>query len=167
VLGCGLDDGVEFRQGLGIFLCTTAFRPVLGRTQHPEAYLLGIKRPEREADHSSQSSAQVKDAWNYTSTPRYAFMAWCSVKAQGQLYLLPSYLCLIPLIIYFVTLFPLRIGWKDDSVDEMERVCKEVVVVYLKYCRMYHVKLKKTRRNVIQDGLLQDRELKPTVFQFE
>jgi hypothetical protein len=28
-----------------------------------------------------------KDEWSYTSTPQYAFMAWCSVKAQGQLYL--------------------------------------------------------------------------------
>jgi hypothetical protein len=24
---------------------------------------------------------------SYTSTPQYAFMAWCSVKAQGQIYL--------------------------------------------------------------------------------
>jgi hypothetical protein len=28
---------------------------------------------------------EVKNAWNYISTPQYAFMAWCSVKAQGQL----------------------------------------------------------------------------------
>jgi hypothetical protein len=30
-----------------------------------------------------------KNEWSYTSTPQYAFMAWCSVKrkAQGQLYL--------------------------------------------------------------------------------
>jgi hypothetical protein len=28
-----------------------------------------------------------KNEWNYTSTPQYAFMAWCLVKAQGQLYL--------------------------------------------------------------------------------
>jgi hypothetical protein len=25
--------------------------------------------------------------------PQNAFMAWCSVKAQGQLYLLPSFIC--------------------------------------------------------------------------
>jgi hypothetical protein len=47
----------------------------------------GAKRPEREADHSSPSSSEVNNAWNYTSTPQYAFMAWCSVKAQEQLYL--------------------------------------------------------------------------------
>jgi hypothetical protein len=30
-----------------------------------------------------------KNEWSYNSTPQYAFMVWCSVKAQGQLYLLP------------------------------------------------------------------------------
>jgi len=29
-----------------------------------------------------------KNAWSYTSTPQYVFMAWCLVKAQGRLYLL-------------------------------------------------------------------------------
>jgi hypothetical protein len=28
-----------------------------------------------------------KNGWSYTSTPQYAFIAWCSVKAQGRLYL--------------------------------------------------------------------------------
>jgi hypothetical protein len=32
-------------------------------------FSLGLKRPGREADHSSPSSAEVKNAWNYTSTP--------------------------------------------------------------------------------------------------
>jgi len=32
-----------------------------------------------------------KNAWSYTSTPPYAFMTWCSVKAQGQLYL--TFIC--------------------------------------------------------------------------
>jgi hypothetical protein len=41
-----------------------------------------VKRPGREADHSPPSSAEVKNARNYISTPQYAFMAWCSVKAQ-------------------------------------------------------------------------------------
>jgi hypothetical protein len=30
---------------------------------------MGIKRPGCEADHSSPSSAEVKNAWSYTSTP--------------------------------------------------------------------------------------------------
>jgi hypothetical protein len=33
------------------------------------------------------SNAEVKNEWSYTSTPQYAFMPWCSVKAQWQLYL--------------------------------------------------------------------------------
>jgi hypothetical protein len=60
-------------KGLGIFLFTTASRPVLGPTQPPiqlvrGALSLGVKRPGREADHSSPSSAEVKNAWSYTST---------------------------------------------------------------------------------------------------
>jgi hypothetical protein len=35
----------------------------------PGALSLGVKRPEREADHSSKSSAKVKNAWSDTSTP--------------------------------------------------------------------------------------------------
>jgi hypothetical protein len=38
-----------------------------------------------EADHSPPCSAEVKNAWSYTSTPQYVFMAWCL--AQGQVYL--------------------------------------------------------------------------------
>jgi hypothetical protein len=33
-----------------------------------------IKWPEREADHSSPFSADIKNEWSYTSTPPYAFM---------------------------------------------------------------------------------------------
>jgi hypothetical protein len=35
----------------------------------PGALSLGIKYPVCEADHSPQSSAKVKKAWSYTSTP--------------------------------------------------------------------------------------------------
>jgi hypothetical protein len=38
---------------------------------------LGVKQPGREADHSPPFSAEVKNAWSYTSTPQYAFMEWC------------------------------------------------------------------------------------------
>jgi hypothetical protein len=48
---------------------------------------LGVKRAGREADHSHPCSAEVKNACSCTSTLQYAFMVWCSVKAQGQLYL--------------------------------------------------------------------------------
>jgi len=33
--------------------------------------------------HSHPSSAEVKNAWSYTSTPQYIFMSWCSVKSTG------------------------------------------------------------------------------------
>jgi hypothetical protein len=47
-----------------------------GSGVHPASYpmgtgalSLGVKRPGREAEHSPPSSAEVKNAWNYTSTP--------------------------------------------------------------------------------------------------
>jgi hypothetical protein len=46
------------------------------------AFSLGVlKGPESEADHLPPSSAENKNAWSYTSTPQYAFMALCSVKS--------------------------------------------------------------------------------------
>jgi hypothetical protein len=76
---------------VGIFLFTTASRPALGPTQPPiqwvpGALYLGLKRPGSEADHLPPSSAGVKNVWSYAPTPQYAFVVWCSVKAQGQLY---------------------------------------------------------------------------------
>jgi hypothetical protein len=35
----------------------------------PGALCLQVKRPGREADHSPPSSAEVKNAWSYSSTP--------------------------------------------------------------------------------------------------
>jgi hypothetical protein len=75
----------DSRRGLGIFLFTTVSRTALGATQPPiqwvpRALSLGVKRLGREADHSPPSSAEVKNEWSYTSTPRYIFMAWCLVK---------------------------------------------------------------------------------------
>jgi hypothetical protein len=55
-----------------------AFRQALGPTQTPikrvaRALSLGIKLPAREADHSSQASAEVKNEWNYTFTNTSSF----------------------------------------------------------------------------------------------
>jgi hypothetical protein len=56
---------------------------------YQELFPWEVKRPEREADHSPQSSAEVKNAWAIPPLPQYAFMASCSsVKARGILYLL-------------------------------------------------------------------------------
>jgi len=48
--------------------------PALRSTQPPIQWVpgtlyLGVKRPGRETDHSTPSSAEVKKAWIYTSTP--------------------------------------------------------------------------------------------------
>jgi hypothetical protein len=75
---------LDSRRGLGIFLFTTAFRTALGPTQTPIQWVtgalsVGVKRPRSEANHSPQSRAAVKNAWNYTSTP--------TIRGQLHLYL--------------------------------------------------------------------------------
>jgi hypothetical protein len=51
------------------------------------ALSLGVKWPGREADHSPPPIDELKNAWSYTFTSHYAFMAWFSFKTQGQIYL--------------------------------------------------------------------------------
>jgi len=48
----------------------------------------GGKLPGREADHSPPSNADVKNAWRYTSTSEYVFMAWCLIKHRDNFALL-------------------------------------------------------------------------------
>jgi hypothetical protein len=43
-----------------------------------------VKRQGLEIHHSSTSSAEVKNAWNYTSTPTYIFMASWLIKCRGD-----------------------------------------------------------------------------------
>jgi hypothetical protein len=45
----------------------------------------GVIGPGREVNHSPPSSAELRNAWSYTSTPPYISIAWCLVKQQGQL----------------------------------------------------------------------------------
>jgi hypothetical protein len=40
----------------------------------------GGKAAGCEADHLPPSSAEVKNAWNYASTPQYVFILWCLAK---------------------------------------------------------------------------------------
>jgi hypothetical protein len=83
------------KRRLGIFLFITVSRTDLGPTQPPiqwvpEALFVGVKRLERETDHSPPSSAEVKNALSYTSTPQHVFMAWCLVKHRDDFTLLLS-----------------------------------------------------------------------------
>jgi hypothetical protein len=62
----------RFPVGAQIIFATTSIR-VLRPTQPPiewvpESPSLGVKWPGCEADHSPRSSAEVKNAWRYTST---------------------------------------------------------------------------------------------------
>jgi hypothetical protein len=57
------------------------------------AVSLGVKRPGREAGHSPPYTAEVKNAWSYTSSPQYAFMAWCLVKRRDTFTF--TYICLL------------------------------------------------------------------------
>jgi hypothetical protein len=66
----------------------TAVGPT-GPTQPPIQWILGalslgVKRLGREADPSPPSSAEVKNALSYTSTPHYVFMAWCLLKHRDN-----------------------------------------------------------------------------------
>jgi hypothetical protein len=57
-----------------IFLFLTPWRPVLKPTQPPiqwvpDAPSREVKRSGRDADHLPPNSAEVKNAWIYSSTP--------------------------------------------------------------------------------------------------
>jgi hypothetical protein len=52
----------------------------MSETQPPSQWLpgalsMGVKRPGREADYSSATSAEAKKIWIYMSTPPYMFMS--------------------------------------------------------------------------------------------
>jgi hypothetical protein len=83
--------GYDSWQDLGIFLLTTASRPTLEPAQPPNelvpwALTAEVKLPGRKTDHSPPSSAEAKNAWSYTATSPYVFMAWCLVKYRIRLH---------------------------------------------------------------------------------
>jgi hypothetical protein len=88
-----LTQWIRFPAGTaaGFFLITTASRPFLGPFQPPAQCVPGaltpeIERPGLESDHSHISSAKVKNAWSYISTPQCVFMAWCLGTGAELLY---------------------------------------------------------------------------------
>jgi len=54
---------------MGFFLFATLSRLVLWLIYPHIQWLLGIKQPWREVNHSSPSSSEVKNEWSYTPTP--------------------------------------------------------------------------------------------------
>jgi hypothetical protein len=96
--------------GVGISLFTTTSRQAPSSTQPPiqlvpGAISLQVKRPGREADHSPPPSAEVKNAWSYTSIPtvRLQCVAF-SYKAHRQICLLP--LLVLKFSFSFIPMFP-------------------------------------------------------------
>jgi hypothetical protein len=57
----------------------------------PEAFNLGVKRPGREADHSPQPSAEVKNAWKCTSTPPISLHGMMLSQSTGKNLPLPGF----------------------------------------------------------------------------
>jgi hypothetical protein len=71
------------------YILATASTPALGPTLPPIQWVSwvlpgGVKLPSCEADHPPPPSAEVKNAWSYSSTPPCVFMAWCLVKHRGN-----------------------------------------------------------------------------------
>jgi len=97
-----------------------------GSGAHPASYPLDTRGSFRGDKAAvawiwplSSTSADVKNARNYTSTPQCSFMAWCSVKTHGQLYRL--------LHIYPFTKFLIShcsVLWSMQSIKD---VCEEPV----------------------------------------
>jgi hypothetical protein len=80
--------GFDSQQGQGVLIFAIASRPALGPTQPPiqwvpGALLPGAKRPWREADHSLHLVPRSRMYGAIPPLPLYAFMVWCSVKAQA------------------------------------------------------------------------------------
>jgi hypothetical protein len=71
----------------------TTFRLVPGSAHSPMQSVpgslsLGVKWPVHEADHSPSSSAEFMNAWSYTTTHLYTFMARCLIKQEIRLHVL-------------------------------------------------------------------------------
>jgi hypothetical protein len=73
-------DSLPGRDREGIIFCVTAvYRLAVGPIRPSLPWVPGVL-PEhgdwgREADNSSPSNAEIKNAWNYTSTLPYVFLA--------------------------------------------------------------------------------------------
>jgi hypothetical protein len=62
-----------------IFVLSALSRPILGTTKPPKQWAPsatsgGVKRQERETNHSPPTTTEIKNACTYTSAYTYAFM---------------------------------------------------------------------------------------------
>jgi hypothetical protein len=80
--GYGLDDRVSITgKGWEFFSSPPLCPDQLWRPPNfPIHWVPAVASPGGKADHSSPSSAEVKNAWSYTSIPQYVFMAWCLIR---------------------------------------------------------------------------------------
>jgi hypothetical protein len=81
------------------FVFTTESRPTLGPTQPPIQWVagvlsLGVKRPGVKLTTHLNLVPRSRMRGAIPPLPQYACVAWCSVKAQGQLYLSFSHVCI-------------------------------------------------------------------------
>jgi len=60
---------LHYRVVMTGFFLVIASIPALGPSQPPIQWVQGVKHPEREDDQPLPHSAEVKNAWSYTSTP--------------------------------------------------------------------------------------------------
>jgi hypothetical protein len=74
------------------FIFSTTHTPILGPTEPiqwiPWVSSSGVKRPGHKIHHSCTYSADVKNAWSYTSTPSYVFMTWYLIKHRDDSFVL-------------------------------------------------------------------------------
>jgi hypothetical protein len=83
----GSDFESQYRQDfspLHVFQTGSGAHPASYPMDTGGALFLGIKRPERETDHSPSASVEIRNTWVYTSTLPYAFMERCSVVRRGK-----------------------------------------------------------------------------------
>jgi hypothetical protein len=90
VLGYGLDDrGLPLGRGREFFSSPPRQDRLWGPPSPLYSGYPGGKRPGREADHVPPSSAEVKNAWSYTSIPS---LAWDFCYTQGQLHVYHTFM---------------------------------------------------------------------------
>jgi hypothetical protein len=61
-------------------------KPALGPKQLHIHWVPSVKWQGRDYDHSPPCSAEVRNAWSYTSTSLYVSMLWCLIKHRTKLH---------------------------------------------------------------------------------